>query len=78
MTHKEKIENIATFFTTYNDIIIYITLALTIGYFYFRNKIDFKYLLDFFVILFTLLVLYIFIAPHRMYGLTYGIVGVFR
>ena len=75
---RNSVHDIYTFFNNNETAIVTSIIILVIAYFYFRKKVNFQYLLDFFVISGALLSLYIFIAPHRYDALACFITYVFR
>ena len=73
-----KANNIFNFMEANASIIVGIAVVVFFSYFYFRNKINLKYLLDFFIVSIVLLTLYIILAPHRYHGVSNFIIYVFR
>jgi len=58
------------FLNMYRNIIIFFIVFLFSGYWFIRRSIYTKYLLDTIVILLSIVLLYIFISPHRINGLS--------
>ncbi len=75
---QNEINSIVDFMNNNATIISIITIVILIGYFYFRNKINMKYLLDFLLITLGFTILYIILAPHRFQGFAYFITMSFR
>ncbi len=75
---QNEINSIVDFMNNNATTISIITIILLISYFYFRNKINMKYLLDFILVALGLTTLYIILSPHRFQGLAYFITMSFR
>lgn len=75
---QNEISTIVDFLNQYGNFIAIVSIVLLISYFYFRNKINIRYLLDVFIVSLSLLVLYIVLAPHRFQGFAYFMSMSFR
>lgn len=77
--YKEKAQSIATWLSL-NEDFIFIGAMIFLGiYIALRMKmINLIYLLDIYVVLTFLFIVWMIIAPHRYYALSYFIVGLFR
>ncbi len=78
---REKQEKILTLIDRmyeYEDLVVISTVVVFFVYIFFRNKINTKYILDIFIMITVLLVLYIILAPHRYHGFAYFMVMSFR
>ncbi len=75
---QNEINSIVDFMNINATFISIITIFILISYFYFRNKINMKYLLDILLATIGLTILYIILAPHRFQGFAYFITMSFR